>query len=35
MQLSGYEFMGLFWCHLHCGGVVASVDIIVAHRTAD
>lgn len=35
MELSGYEFMGLFWCHLHCGGVVASIDVIVAHRAAD
>lgn len=35
MQLSGSEFMGLFWRHLHCVGVVAPVDIIVAHRTAD
>lgn len=35
MQLRGSEFMGLFWRHLHCGGVVASVDVIVAHWTAD
>lgn len=35
MQLGGSEFMRLFWRHLHCGGVVAPVDVIVAHRTAD
>lgn len=35
MRLSGYEFMRLFRCHLHCGVVVAPVDIVVAHRTAE